>query len=115
MYLRTVLRSRDSCRAIAETDSPCRCKSKIITSSPSRITAPPLPPIGRDHPGVGDRAPPGLPGRAPEDPASHLGNFQTALLGRITPPLTDVTDLPGNTPMVPGSGCPPPKSAPSPR
>jgi hypothetical protein len=49
MYLRMVLRSRSSCRAIAETDNPCRCKSKIMTSSPNRITAPPLPPIGRDY------------------------------------------------------------------
>ena len=32
-----------SCRAIAETDSPCRC------------TAVPLPPIGKDHRIVGDR------------------------------------------------------------
>src|SRR5271163_3350920 len=35
-----------SCREMADTDSPCRCKSKIITSSPSLITVPLLPPIG---------------------------------------------------------------------
>jgi len=34
-------------------------------------------------------APPDLPGRAPEGPASHLGNIQTALLARITPPPTN--------------------------
>jgi hypothetical protein len=33
-------------------------------------------------------APPGFPGRAPGSRASHLGNIQTALLGRITPATT---------------------------
>src|SRR5690349_11711202 len=32
-----------SCRAIADTESPCRCKSKIMTSSPILITVPLLP------------------------------------------------------------------------
>src|SRR5215472_8560049 len=76
MYLRTVLRSRSSCRAMAETDSPCRCKSKIITSSPSRITAAPLPPIGRDHRVIGDQRAVGPPGARPGGPASHLGKIQ---------------------------------------
>src|SRR5215203_3524232 len=43
MYLATVLRSRPSWRAMAETVRPCRCSSKIIMSSP-RLTTVPLPP-----------------------------------------------------------------------
>jgi hypothetical protein len=35
MYLRTVFGSRPVRRAIAVTDSPCRCNSRIIISSPS--------------------------------------------------------------------------------
>jgi RHS repeat-associated protein len=37
-------------------------------------------------------APPDLPGHAPGGPASHLGNFQTALLGRIAPALTGIDE-----------------------
>src|SRR6476620_9688296 len=35
MYLCTVLRSSPTWRAIAETLTPCRCNSRIITTSPS--------------------------------------------------------------------------------
>src|SRR6476659_730521 len=35
MYLCTVLRSSPIWRAIAETLTPCRCNSRIITTSPS--------------------------------------------------------------------------------
>src|SRR6185437_5594656 len=35
MYLRTVFGSRPVRRAIAVTDNPCRCSSRIIISSPS--------------------------------------------------------------------------------
>ena len=59
------MRSRSSWRAIAETDGPCRCKSSIITSSPSRITAAPLPPIGRDHRVIGNRCAVGVPRTPP--------------------------------------------------
>src|SRR5438094_10287056 len=82
MYLRTVLRSRSSCRAIAETDSPCRCKSKIITSSPSRITAPPLPPIGRDHSGHRRSARRRASRGAPRGPRRHTwGIFKRRFWG----------------------------------
>src|SRR4051795_4100496 len=82
MYLRTVLRSRSSCRAIAETDSPCRCKSKIITSSPSRITAPPLPPIGRDHSGHRRSARRRASRGAPREPRRHTwGIFKRRFWG----------------------------------
>ncbi|HVT30370.1 MAG TPA: hypothetical protein VHE81_20335 [Lacipirellulaceae bacterium] len=37
-------------------------------------------------------APPGFPGRAPGSRASHLGNIQTALLGRFTPAATTETE-----------------------
>src|ERR1700731_3916240 len=36
MYRRTVLRSRSTRRAIAETPTPWRCSSRIMTISPSR-------------------------------------------------------------------------------
>src|SRR5207245_389320 len=45
----------------------------------------PLPPLRK---GSSNGAPPGFPGRAPGSRASHLGNIQTALLGRITPATT---------------------------
>src|SRR3954470_24772733 len=51
MYLATVLRSRPSWRAMAETVRPCRRSSKIIMSSP-RLNTVPLPPAtGRN---IGD-------------------------------------------------------------
>ena len=42
MYLRTVLRSSPTRRAIAETLTPCRCSSRIMTTSPSRTNDAPL-------------------------------------------------------------------------
>jgi hypothetical protein len=45
----------------------------------------PLPPIGRD------RCAARVPRTSREGPALHLGKIQTALLGRITPPLTAVS------------------------
>ena len=46
MQALTVFRSTSTCRAMALTDRPWRCKSKIMTSSPSLITASSLPPAG---------------------------------------------------------------------
>src|SRR5689334_16514342 len=42
MYRRTVLRSSPTLRAIAETVTPCRCRSRIMTTSPSRTNDAPL-------------------------------------------------------------------------
>src|SRR5580692_118983 len=55
-----------------------------MTSSPSWITVAP----SRPAEGSSNGASPGFPGRAPVSRASHLGNIQTALLGRITPATT---------------------------
>src|SRR3984957_10178008 len=41
-----VFRSTPTCRAIALTDRPWRCRSRIMTRSPSLITRSPLPPAG---------------------------------------------------------------------
>jgi hypothetical protein len=72
---------------MAETDRPCRCRSRIMTTSPSLITGP-SPPAGRDS--IDDRSaarPPGArPGRSPL--TASLGKIQTALLGTITPVST---------------------------
>src|SRR5262249_3112469 len=42
MYLCTVLRSSPTCRAIADTLTPCRCNSRIIAISPSLTNDAPL-------------------------------------------------------------------------
>src|SRR5918995_5958793 len=72
---------------MAETDRPCRCRSRIMTTSPSLITVP-SPPAGRDS--IDDRSaarPPGArPGRSTL--TASLGKIQTALLGKITPAST---------------------------
>src|ERR687896_1292518 len=74
---------------MAETDRPCRCRSRIMTTSPSLITVP-SPPAGRDS--IDDRSaarPPGArPGRSTL--TASLGKIQTALLGKITPASTGV-------------------------
>src|SRR5689334_12893795 len=86
MCVRTVLRSIPSWRAIADTETPCRCNSRIMTSSPSLITAPSLPANRRSigesvrHPHLPAHV---LKGRE----ARNLGNFQTALLGSLHPAL----------------------------
>src|SRR6185312_900456 len=46
MWVLTVFRSTPACRAMALTDRPWRCKSRITTSSPSLITGSSLPPEG---------------------------------------------------------------------
>src|SRR5262245_57608802 len=81
MYLRTVLRSHSSCRAIAETDSPWRCKSKIITSSPNRITAPPSRRSGGIIRVIGDRRAAGPPGARPGRPGDTPGEFSNGASG----------------------------------
>src|SRR3954454_11718167 len=58
MYLRTVLRSRPLWRAMTETDMPCRCHSRIMTTSLSWITA--CPPDHQEQ--HRRREPAGLPG-----------------------------------------------------
>ena len=93
MYLRTVLRSRPSWRAIAVGLSPCRCNSRIITSSPSRTTES-LPPAGgavsTTAPWV--RANASWPGTNAQ--RNEVGNFQRPLMGRIHPPLTPASASP---------------------
>src|SRR5688500_12463251 len=80
--------------AMAETDRPCRCKSRIMTTSPSLITVP-SPPADGDS--IGDRfavRPPGArPGRS--GLTTSLGKIQTALLGKITPVSTAPDDTGG--------------------
>src|SRR5215218_6849395 len=81
MYLRMVLRSWPVRREIAETLSPCRARSRIMTSSP-RVTTGCSRDAGWHHRAW--PAPPG-PGGSPPRPGSGagLGNFQPALLGSI--------------------------------
>src|SRR6478735_12176406 len=80
MYLCTVFRSSPTWRAIADTLKPCRCNSRIITTSPSPTNdAPPAwkaviirpPPTARRRP-----------------PSTHLGKIQSAHLGIIPSALT---------------------------
>ena len=72
--------------AIAETHRPCRCKSKIITSSPRSITACSLPTIGSS---IGNSAPPVFRGAPRKTGGSaKLGKIQTALLGSFHPAAT---------------------------
>jgi hypothetical protein len=72
--------------AIAETDRPCRCRSRIITTSQSLITASPLAPEGTASL-IGP--PPDLPGLAPGGrPSPRAWGNSTALPGRITPAAT---------------------------
>src|SRR3954471_13104200 len=73
---------------MAETDNPCRCRSRIMMSSPRRTTAEPPPATtGRDHRrGRELRLPAGAPPGSRM--RSHLGKFESALPGNITPALT---------------------------
>src|SRR5271157_6430612 len=66
--------------------SPCRCRSKIIMSSPSRTTD--LLPPSR---GAASAIAPGVPSRASSGAntrRNEVGNFQPPLLGNIQPALT---------------------------
>src|ERR1043166_2060154 len=87
MYLRTVFGSRPVRRAIAVIDSPCRCSSRIIISSPSWT-------IGAASP-EGEMTPmsaqPFTRGatRLNDWQECQLGNFQSPQSGRITGPMTD--------------------------
>src|SRR3954466_8979206 len=67
---RTVLRSRLSLRAMAETESPCRFKSWIKTISPSVTTCAPPPFVGAE---VGMAAAADFEGRALR---KHTGGAQ---------------------------------------
>src|SRR6478609_3585670 len=84
-----VLRSWPVRRAMAETDRPCRARSRIMTSSPRVTTG--CSQNARGHPGAW----PALPGPrgSPPGPGSgaELRNFQPALPGRIHPAATRVT------------------------
>src|SRR5664280_476000 len=87
MTLRTVLRSSPVRRAIADMPAPCRCKSRIVTISPSWTTK--LSPRRReqlDHQTPTDPIPPRQPSSSQ---LSKLGNFQSALLGSFHPAATD--------------------------
>src|SRR6478672_5523118 len=81
-----VLRSWPVRRAMAETDRPCRARSRIMTSSPRVTTG--CSQNARGHPGAW----PALPGPrgSPPGPGSgaELRNFQPALPGRIHPAAT---------------------------
>src|SRR6476660_2404936 len=84
-----VLRSWPVRRAMAETDRPCRARSRIMTSSPRVTTG--CSQNARGHPGAW----PALPGPrgSPPGPGSgaELRNFQPALPGRIHPAATSWT------------------------
>ena len=75
MYLRTVLRSSPVWRAMAETFSPCRWSSRIITSSP-RVTTALLPPANGNS--IGEEGAAGPPGSMPRGERHHenWGKFQ---------------------------------------
>jgi hypothetical protein len=91
--LRTVLRSIPLCRAIVDTDRPCRCKSSIIIISPILITETPLPTIRRS---IGDHAPPVSRSALRKTGGSaKLGKIQTALLGSIEPASTRAVEIGG--------------------
>src|SRR3954452_23665589 len=83
-----VLRSWPVRRAMAETDRPCRARSRIMTSSPRVTTG--CSQNARGHPGAW----PALPGPrgSPPGPGSgaELRNFQPALPGRIPPAATNL-------------------------
>src|SRR4051812_1709014 len=81
-----VLRSWPVRRAMAETDRPCRARSRIMTSSPRVTTG-----CSQDaeaHPGPWPALP--GPGGSPPGPGSGAEprNFQPALPGRIHPAAT---------------------------
>ena len=58
MYLRTVLRSSPTRRAMADTLTPCRCSSRIMTTSPSLTNDAPLRMERHHHrPETADRSP----------------------------------------------------------
>src|SRR5271155_4212279 len=71
MTLRTGLRAHPARRAIADTLAPCRCRSRIMTISPGRITGSPLP----EGKALATQRRPTAPDRRPTS-----GNFQAALL-----------------------------------
>src|SRR3954465_3810768 len=87
MYLRTVLRSMPSCRAMADIVRPCRCRSRIIMSSP-RVTTALLPPAKGSSIGGDGASPPHrkCPGR--QAATTKLGKIRRPQLGRIQRPLT---------------------------
>src|SRR5215208_3177586 len=66
---------------MAETDRPCRCRSKIMTTSPSLITVPSPPACGDS---IDDRFAADLPGLAPGGRASPRawGEFKRHFWGR---------------------------------
>src|SRR5690349_25089927 len=87
MYLCTVLRSIPTCRAIADTLTPCRCNSRIIAIPPS-LTNDASPCVKRtiiSHP------PPTAP-QAAMLPSAYLGKIQSAHLRSIYPALTQEDD-----------------------
>ena len=81
MYLCTVLRSSPTWRAIAETLTPCRCNSRIITTSPSPTN---------DGPSAwkGAIISPVQPTACRRLLSAHLGKIQSAHLGSIQSALT---------------------------
>src|SRR3954452_10509086 len=90
MYLRTVLRSMPSCRAMADIVRACRCRSRIIMSSP-RVTTALLPPAKGSSIGGDGASPPHrkCPGR--QAATTKLGKIRRPQLGRIQRPLTHGT------------------------
>ena len=97
MTLRTVLRSNPVRRAMAETPAPCRCRSRIMTISPSRVTRSPPSLRGKHRPQSADRPPQG------GATSAHLGNFRSALLGSFHPALTSGGRWSGGS--APGGRC----------
>src|SRR5215212_3827862 len=105
MYLATVLRSRPSWRAMAETVRPCRCSSKIIMSSP-RLTTVPLPPAkGRN---IGDKDATLAPRISPQviRRADKTGEYSKPTNGEDLTPAHKIRRIlataPDQQPMLPG-------------
>ena len=93
MYLRTVLRSTPTCRAITAIFTPWRCKSRIIINSPSFFIAT-SPPTRRTMPDVSNLT---LSGARPgQGQTNEVGNFQMSLLGHFTPPATSSPPKPNS-------------------
>ena len=84
MYLRIVLRSIPHAREIADTDSPCRCKSRIIINSASRIADTIPAPIAENI----DDFPGGPELQQRHGSPKRVGNFQSPVLGSFTSPST---------------------------
>src|ERR1051325_6786759 len=83
MYLCTVLRSSPTCRAIADTLTPCRCNSRIIAISPSLTNDASLC-VKRTIISHTSRTAP----QAAMLPSAHLRKIQSAHLRSIHPALT---------------------------